>query len=936
MKGGHAGLLLLLALAAVAVAVVGQGQKVSQMDLPKIAFEKYRLANGLEVILAEDHRLPMVAVNVWYHVGPANEEPGRTGFAHLFEHMMFQGTKHVKGDAHFRLLERAGSSNMNGTTDFDRTNYFETVPSNQLDLALWLEADRMGYLLDQLDQAKLSNQQDVVRNERRQTTENVPYGIVAEAMYHQLFPAPHPYYGSVIGSHADIQAATLGDVREFFRRYYAPNNATVVIAGDIDRAQAKSQVNRYFATLRSGSAVPKAGVSTAPISAERRVVVRDRVELERVYIAWITPPILKPGNAEGDLAAHILGGGRSSRLYKKLVYEKQIAQSVSGFQESLALGSVFSLQATARPGHTAAELETAIEEELERFRRDGPLATEVEGARNSLETRLTARLETLNGLADRLNYYNHHLGDPGYLAQDIDRYRKATAEQVRAFAQNQLKPSSRVVVQGVPGRQELGPEVPASKAQEVAATTDIEAANADEPWRNEVPRPAGATPPLRLPAPNSFQLPNGLTVIHTERPGLPLVAARLVTRTGSDSDPLDKPGIASFTAAMLDQGTATRSALEIADEVAQLGATLDTESTMDALSVTVRSLKRNFPAALHLLADVALHPAFPEEEISRQRADRLASLLQRRENASIVADQVTAAALYGPRHPYGYPEIGTEASIKAVERADLLGFWKKNIVPNNAALVVAGGIPLAELKALVEKELRDWQAGSPARPELGSIPSPAPRVVLVDKPGAAQTQLRVGTVGVPRSTPDYAALEIMNNSLGGLFSSRINMNLREDKGYTYGARSGFNYRRSAGPFTVRAGVRTDVTAPAVTEIFKELRRMSEDPITADEFSLARDSIVLSLPGRFETTSQAVSSYANVFIYDLGTDYYTRLPALYSGATLEGVRGVARKYLAPEKMIVVAAGDRARIEPELRKLNLGPVEIRDADGNAPKP
>jgi zinc protease len=436
--------------------------------------------------------------------------------------------------------------------------------------------------------------------------------------------------------------------------------------------------------------------------------------------------------------------------------------------------------------------------------------------------------------------------------------------------------------------------------------------------------------------PNTFQLANGLTVIHTERPGLALVAARLVTRTGSDSDPLERPGIASFTAAMLDQGTASRSALQIADEVAQLGATLETDSTMDALSVSVRSMKSNFPAALNLLADVVLHPAFPEQEIARQRASRLASLLQRKENASIVADQVTAAALYGPQHPYGYPEIGTEASIKAIEQADMLAFWKKNIVPNNAALVVAGGITLTELKTLVGKELGEWQPGMPARPELGVTAGSAARIVLVDKPGAAQTQLRVGAVGVPRSTPDYATLEIMNSSLGGLFSSRINMNLREDKGYTYGARSGFNYRRSAGPFTVRAGVRTDVTAPSVTEIFKEFRRMVDDPITSDEFSLARNSIVLSLPGRFETTSQSVSSYSNVFIYDLGTDYYARLPVLYSGVTLEDVRAAARKYLVPEKMIVVAVGDRARIEPELLKLDLGAIEIRDADGSVKKP
>ncbi|MGH9784528.1 MAG: M16 family metallopeptidase, partial [Terriglobia bacterium] len=497
---------LLLILVGIAVALAPAQQR-ARTDMPNIAYEKYKLPNGLEVILAEDHRLPRVAVNVWYHVGPVNEEPGRTGFAHLFEHMMFQGTKHVPGDAHFRLLSGAGATNINGTTSSDRTNYFETVPSNQLELALWLESDRMGYLLDVLDQASLSNQQDVVRNERRQSRENRPYGIVEEGMYHLLYPASHPYYANVIGSHADIQAATLADVQKFFRAYSMPNNATVAIVGDMDKAQTKNLVRKYFGSLKAGAAVPKVKVVTAAISAERRAVIPDRVELERVYMAWITPPAFQPGNAEGDLAAHILGGGESSRLYKKLVYEKQIAQEVSVGQRGLALGSVFSLSATARPGHTAVELERALDEELERFRRDGPEEQEVAAARNFVETRLMTQHETLNGVADRLNHYNHYLGNPGYLPADLARYQKAAAAQVRTFAQEQLKPSARVVVHGVPGTPDLGPEVPRSpaKAGSEASEAKTVSVNADEAWRKETPQ-AGAARPLRLPAPNVFEL----------------------------------------------------------------------------------------------------------------------------------------------------------------------------------------------------------------------------------------------------------------------------------------------------------------------------------------------------------------------------------------------------------------------------------------------
>ena len=939
MRSGRGSLWALLVLVGIAVAVVAQGQRGIQTDMPptdmpKIAFEKYELENGLEVILAEDHRLPRVAVNVWYHAGPANEEPGRTGFAHLFEHMMFQGSKHVEGDAHFRLLAGAGATRMNGTTSQDRTNYFETVPSNQVELALWLESDRMGYMLDVLDQASLSNQQDVVRNERRQRTENRPYGIVQEGMYHQLYPPSHPYYANVIGSHADIQAAKLEDVRSFFRAYYGPNNATIAITGDFDTAAMKSLVEKYFGTLERGAEVPKVNVETPRITTERRAVIEDRVELERVYMAWITPAAYEPGNAAGDVAAEILGGGDSSRLYKKLVYEQQIAQGVRASQRALTLGSVFRIEATARPGHTAAEIERAIDDELERLRREGPEEREVAAARNGIETRMMTRLETLNGVADRLQHYNHYTGDPGYLTEDIGRYRRTTPAEVRAFAEAQLQPTARVVVHGVPGTPDLGPEVPRTRPADNPGQTAAESANDDESWRNEVPTP-GAARSLRLPTPNAFELANGLQIIHIERPGLPVVTARLVARTGSDTNPSGKPGLASFMAAMLDQGTSNRTALEIADEAAQLGATLGTGSEMDSVEVSVRSMKRNFAAALGLLADVALRPSFPEEEMERQRTSGLTRLLQQRGNPGQVANTVLAMVLYGAEHPYGYPEIGTEASVREMKREDLLAFSKKNLVPNNAALVVAGDISRTELEALAEREFGAWEPGEPVRPELGVDRSPAGRVVLVDKPGAAQTQLRVGMTGVPRSTPDYAALEMLNHSLGGSFSSRINMNLREANGYTYGARSGFEYRRGAGPFTVSSGVRTDVTAPALAEVFKELRGIVERPVTEMEFGLARDALVLSLPGRFETTQQLVSGYANVFLYDLGTDYYTRLPGMYSGIRLEDVRTAAAKYIAPAKMITVAVGDLARIAPELRKLDLGPIEIREADGSVKK-
>ncbi|MBC7857288.1 MAG: insulinase family protein, partial [Burkholderiaceae bacterium] len=427
---------------------------------PAVAFEKYTLPNGLEVILVEDHKLPLTAVNLWYHVGPANEAPGRTGFAHLFEHMMFAATRHVPRGLADRLLEGAGATDSNGSTDFDRTNYYDTVPSNQLELALWVHADRMGYLPDVLDQRALSNQQDVVRNERRQSVENRPYGMVEEALYHQMFPKTHPYYASVMGSHADIQAARLADIRDFFVRYYGPNNASLVIAGDIDKARTRALVAKYFGSFKRGPALPKPDVATPPITAERRAVVADRVELPRVYMGWLTAPAYQSGDAELSLAALILAGGKSSRLYKSLVYQRQIAQDVSANQNSNALTSMFVVDVTARPGHSAQEIEAALDAELQALRDDGPSEKELERARNTIETALLSQIEKVGGLANSLNQYNQYTGDPGFLTRDIERYRRVTVADIRRAVAEQLKNNARVVVHGVPGTPDLGPAVP--------------------------------------------------------------------------------------------------------------------------------------------------------------------------------------------------------------------------------------------------------------------------------------------------------------------------------------------------------------------------------------------------------------------------------------------------------------------------------------------
>ncbi len=907
----------------------------SPTDIPRLEFEKYTLPNGLEVILRQDRRLPVAAVNVWYHVGPANEEPGRTGFAHLFEHMMFQGSKHVPSDGHFQLLEAAGATGLNGTTDYDRTNYFETVPANQLALALWLESDRMGYLLEKVDQPALSNQQDVVRNERRQSVENQPYGLAEEALVQALFPPGHPYYGNVIGSHEDIQAVRLDDVNRFFRQYYAPNNASLAIVGDIDVAETKKIVDKYFGTLRRGAAVPPIKADTPRITTERRSVVPSRVELPRVYMAWLTPRIFQAGDADASIAGDILGGGRASRLYKTLVYDKQIAQNVVAYQESLTLGSMFRIQATARPGHTVEELERAIDEELAALRTAPPSAAEIEQARNTIETGIIGGLERFGGfggVADRLNMYNHYLGTPDFLEKDIQRYRSVTPASVHTFAREHLASAARVVIHAVPGQPQPAAQAPAPSAPQAAAQSGEggQAINADEPWRSEVP-PPGPPRPLQVATPASATLPNGLTLILSERRGLPIVAASLVLKTGSEANPADRPGLANFVAAMLDEGTATRGALQIADEVARLGASLTTGSSTDATTISGRSLSKNFAATLDLMADITLRPSLPAEEIERQRASRLAQLVQQRDSPAQVAGQVMAAALYGPRHPYGYTELGTEASNTTMTRDEMLAFWTQHFVPNNAALVVSGDISMNELRALAEKAFGSWPRGTPPRPALGAPDTTSARLVIVDKPGTPQTQLRVASIGAARSSPDFRAIQVMNNALGGLFSGRINMNLRERRGYSYGAYSQFLFRRSPGPFVVAGGIRTDATAPAVTEIFNEIAGMVAKPMNADELQKAKEALANSLAGGFETSNNVVNSFANIFIYDLGLDYYTRYAQEVRAVTAGQAFEVARKYLVADRLVVIAVGDRKVIEPELRKLNLGAVEIRDAEG-----
>ncbi|MGQ0480986.1 MAG: M16 family metallopeptidase [Pseudonocardia sp.] len=905
-----------------------------------LAFEQYTLDNGLNVILRKDDRLPIAAVNLWYHVGPANEAQDRTGFAHLFEHLMFQGSGHTGKDRHFAELESVGASSVNGTTSLDRTNYLEDVPSNALETALWLESDRMGFLLDSLDQVELANQQAVVRNERRQTREVPPYAQSDEKAMALLFPADHPYHANIMGSHADIQSATLDEARDFFTRYYVPNNASLAIVGNIDFAATKNLVEKYFGSIPRGADVPQPQVATPQLTAERRETVTDQVQLPRVHMSWITSPAFAPGDAEADLAAHLLGSGNASRLYGSMV-RTGIAQDVSAYQQSLKHGSVFQIEATAKPGRTADELEAAIQKELDTLATTPPTPAELDAAKLAIRSSLLFGLEDLGAQADMFNRYDYYVGDPGYLDKDLQRYVDADAAGVSRFVTDQLRSDRRVLVRTVPGPKVIPPEPPAPP-QPRAPTAPPQAAPSPpqppsaEPWRNTVPRP-GPVPAIALPSAQRFELGNGLPVYLLESHGLPLVVASLTSRWGSAADPVDKPGLASFATAMLDRGTQTRDAQTLAREIDALGAQfLVNQVDDDGSSVQLQALSPQMGRAMAVMSDAVRSPAFPAAELERVRSEHLVALQQQGESLTTVGEKVTRRELYGPEHPYGHLAKGTAAAVKNITREDVAAFHQKAFTPRNSALVLAGDLTPEQARTLAEESFGSW-TGEGADPPVPAAPTPGPeRVLVVDKPGSAQTALVLAQTGVARKDPDFEKLLVLNEVLGGGFSSRVNLNLRERNGYSYGAGSSVSGSRGVRSISLRSSVQTQFTGASVREILKEVNGIRDAPISTEELNRARESLSQSLPASFGTGRASAQAVADIYQLDLPPDYFQKLPGVFAAIDAEQVQEVARKHLRPELMKVVAVGDRAKVEPQLAELALGPIGYRAPDGGPARP
>ncbi len=887
------------------------------MKLPEIKFEKYSLSNGLQVILHEDHAIPTVAVNVWYHVGSKNEKRGRTGFAHLFEHMMFEGSQHNPSEF-FEPLERVGA-NLNGSTSEDRTNYWEHLPSNYLELALWMEADRMGFLLPALDQEKLDNQIDVVQNERRQRVDNQPYGRVYEVMLEAMYPYDHPYSWPVNGSMEDIAAATLDDVKAFFTRFYTPNNASLCIAGAFDSAVTKKWIETYFGDIPTGPPVERIETWVSNLDAEKRMLMEDNVALPRIYLGWHTPPLHKPGDAELDILANILSSGKNSRLYKSLVYEKQIAQDVTAHQGSNEIGSTFQIVATAKPGHSLQELEAGINEELEKILKEPPGKEEVETAINGWEARFIRLLQSnggFGGKADLLNQYNTFVGRPDYFQEDLNRYMAVTPGSVQAFAGDFIQLDKRVVINVQP----LG-------KPEAKTKSSI----------NRSRRPgAGVSSALELPLFQESGLSNGLSLFVAEQHNLPLIQFNLVINAGWAADHVELPGVSNVTSDLLDEGTLNRDALQISQELKSIGAFLSSSSHFDANSVTINTLKQHLDKALDVFADVVLNPTFPEEELARRKKILQARILQEKSEPFISSLKAHMRKLYGKEHPYGQPYTGsgTEESIEAIVPENLREFYQHYFRPNNAILIVVGDVTLDEISPHLERRFAEWPGSEVHEPTIPSVKSlKKPALYVIDKPGAVQSVIVIGHVGQARNTPDYYKLEVMDTLLGGKFTSRINMNLREDKGFTYGAKSMFILRKAEGPFLAYAQVHGEHTAESVFELMKELRGIrGEIPVTAEELKDTKDNLILGYPREFETIGNIANKIAELVIYDLPRDTFERYIPGIESVSAEDVREAAQKHIRPNELLIVVLGDRKKIEPGLRELKLGEIGYLDGEGN----
>jgi zinc protease len=898
---------LLLISAVVGLCALAQAQNI---DIP---YQKIVLDNGLTLIVHEDHKAPIVAVDLWYHVGSKNEKVGKTGFAHLFEHLMFGGSQHAK-DSYIKALESVGATDLNGTTSEDRTNYFENVPTSALDYTLWMEADRMGFL--DLSQKTLDLQRGVVQNEKRQD-ENEPYALAEEEIQKNTYPAGHPYSWPVIGDMADLDAASFKDVQEWFKTYYGPSNVVIVLAGDIDAKTAKEKVEKYFGDIPPGPPVTHQQAWIAKMSGTHRSVTQDRVPLPRVSMVWNVPQFASADANYLTLVSACLGEGKTSRLYKRLVYDDQIASDVSVYLEAREIGGQFEIQASARPGHTLDEIEKEIKEELARFLKDGPTSEELQRVQTQYVANFLRGIERIGGFggkADRLAQYATFTGNPEGYKISLQRIHEATADDLKSVANRWLSDGV-YIVQVLPF-----PDYKPAKEEVDHAKT-----------------PALGTPPeLKLPKLQRATLSNGLKVILAERHEVPLVEFWMATDAGYAADQFTKPGTAKLTATLLNDGTKTRNALQINDQAAMLGAHLSTRSNLDYSYVSLSALKAKLDPSLDLFADVILNPSFPEADFKREQKLQLDAIEEEQKDPIQMALRVFPGLIFGPGHAYGNPLTGsgTTASTQAITREDLIKFHDVWFRPNNATLVVVGDTTLAEVTPKLEKLFAGWKSGQVPAKNLSAVKlATEPVIYILDKPGASQSVIITGNASVPANTPQEIAIQAMNDDLGGTFSSRLNMNLREDKHWSYGAGSFFWGARAQRPLFIYSPVQTDKTKESLVEMTKEISGLVKDrPVTADELARIQANETLSLPGSRETSDSVGFSILDILQYGWPDNYYETMAGKIRALKTTDLDAAAKQVIHPEAMVWVIVGDRAKIEQGIKEVGIGKIHFIDADGH----
>jgi zinc protease len=870
-----------------------------------IPCEEFVLDNGLKLIVHEDHKTPVVAVNLWYHVGSKNEKRGKTGFAHLFEHLMFGGSEHLPG-SYIESMERIGATDLNGTTSEDRTNYFENVPTSALDYALFAESDRMGHF--PIGQEVLDLQRGVVKNEKQQG-DNQPYAVVEDLVVRATYPVGHPYDHTVIGSMEDLDAASLDDVREWFETYYTPSNAVLTIAGDTTPREAHEKALRYFGDIPPGPPVSHHRSWVAKRTGSHRETVQDRVPQARVYKVWNVPGY---GTATADklrLAAGILSSGKTSRLYKRLVYDDQIATHVAAYLDEREIGSQFIVVATARQDKQLSDVEKAVEEELNRFLQDGPTERELARIRTQAYASFVRGVERIGGFggkSDILATNQTYLGSPSAYKQRLYNVEHATTEGVRAAAREWL----------TDGEYSLD-VLPFEASKPMVQVLD----------RSKVPA-MGAAHELKLPRIHEDTLSNGLRILVAERHEIPVVNFWLDIDSGYAADQFAAPGTARLTSALITGGTKRRNALQISEETQNLGAQISAGANLDLCTVSLSALKPALDESLDLFADVLLNPVFPQTDFERQQQLQLAAIANEKVTPLQMALRALPPLLFGAGHAYGLPLTGsgTEESVSGLTRDDVVKFHSTWFRPNNAILVVVGDTTLEEIKPKLERFLSEWTSGAVPTKNVAEVALPSkPAIYLIDKPGAQHSVVIAGTIAPPPSAEREVTLETMNSVFGGTFGARLNMNLREDKHWSYGAASLLYGAKAQRPYLAYASVQGDKTADTVSEMLSEMHGMlGARPVSDEELEKVKQQQILELPGAHETMNAVGTLFGDLLQFGLPLDFYDTYVGRVIALTKNEIERCAESLLNPDHIIWLIVGDKATIEPALRELKIGDI------------